>query len=69
MSHGPRTGRRRAGLCAVTLLATAALPPGVLLLLPHTAHAEYRAYELEVTDILDCKLNKRDKCRTARMIT
>ena len=55
---------RRAGLVALAVgLAATALS------LPALAHAEYRAYELEVTDILDCKLNKREKCRTARVIT
>ena len=33
------------------------------------ARAEYRAYELEVTDILDCQLNKREKCRRFRVST
>lgn len=50
------------GLIAATVLAAA-------LLLPMRAYAEYRAYELEVTDILDCKLNKRDKCKSSRVIT
>jgi hypothetical protein len=40
-----------------------------LLLLPYVAHAEYRAYELEVVDTLDCKLNKRDKCKSSRITT
>jgi len=55
---------RRAGLVALAVgLAATALS------LPAKAHAEYRAYELEVTDILDCKLNKREKCRTTDVIT
>jgi hypothetical protein len=33
------------------------------------ARAEYRAYELEVVDTLDCRLNKREKCRSARITT
>lgn len=31
--------------------------------------AEYRAYELEVTDIFDCRLNKREQCKTFRVRT
>jgi len=47
----------------VALLALlAALAPGA-------ARAEYRAYELEVVDTLDCKLNKREKCRSTRTVT
>src|SRR5262249_37160876 len=47
-----------------------ALAAGLLaLLVPYVAHAEYRAYELEVADTLDCKLNKRDKCKSARITT
>jgi hypothetical protein len=45
-------------------LVLAALP-----LLPRVAQAEYRAYELEVVDTLDCRLNKRDKCKSARITT
>jgi hypothetical protein len=51
-------------LLALALLCVAALTAGA-----GTARAEYRAYELEVTDILDCKLNKREKCRSAHMTT
>lgn len=28
------------------------------------ARAEYRAYELEVTDLYDCRVNEREDCRT-----
>ncbi len=59
------SGKARAG----ALLGAALLAVVALILLPRAARAEYRAYELEVTDVLDCKLNKRDKCRTARMVT
>lgn len=41
----------------------------LVLLIPYVAHAEYRAYELEVVDTLDCKLNKRDKCKSGRITT
>ncbi len=58
-------GKRRAG----ALLACAALAASALAALPRPARAEYRGYALEVTDILDCKLNKRDKCRTDRVLT
>ncbi|MCZ6473723.1 MAG: hypothetical protein O7E56_08430 [SAR324 cluster bacterium] len=34
-----------------------------------TVHAEYRAYELEVTDILDCRINKLEKCKRHKMLT
>lgn len=37
--------------------------------LPGTAHAEYRAYELEVVDLYECRLNKRNPCRTTRINT
>ncbi len=33
------------------------------------ARAEYRAHELEVTDIMDCRLNKREKCKRLRVRT
>jgi hypothetical protein len=33
------------------------------------AHGEYRAHELEITDILDCKLNKREKCKRFQVRT
>jgi hypothetical protein len=56
--------RRLSILLAAMLLMTAAHT-----LLPTAVRAEYRGYELEVTDILDCKLNKRDKCRSARILT
>ena len=31
--------------------------------------AEYRAYELEVTDILDCRINKLEKCKRHQIPT
>lgn len=33
------------------------------------AHGEYRAHELEIIDILDCKLNKREKCKRFQVRT
>lgn len=33
------------------------------------AHAEYRAYELEVVDLYDCRVNQREECRTSRVLT
>lgn len=33
------------------------------------AAAEYRAYELEVSDIFDCRLNKREECKRVRVRT
>jgi len=50
---------------AATMLVLAAL----LTALAPAAWAEYRAFELEVVDVLDCKLNKREKCRSTRTIT
>ncbi len=40
-----------------------------LLLWTAPAHAEYRAHELEVIDILDCRLNKRKKCKRNQVRT
>jgi hypothetical protein len=51
------------------LLAAGLLVAAALIALPRAARAEYRGFELEVIDILDCKLNKRDKCRTSRVVT
>jgi hypothetical protein len=39
------------------------------LLLGTAARAEYRAYELEVVDLYDCRANKRDPCRSTRLAT
>ena len=47
---------------AVLALALLAVCSGV-------AQAEYRAYELEVTDILDCRINKREKCKRFQVQT
>lgn len=33
------------------------------------ARGEYRAYELEVVDLYDCKLNKRKTCRSSKILT
>jgi hypothetical protein len=33
------------------------------------AHGEYRAYELEVIDVYDCAVNKRERCRRAAVRT
>jgi hypothetical protein len=73
---GVRGEAARAGVCfgartrsAATLALGALIAVAALITLPAIAHAEYRAYQLEVTDILDCKLNKRDKCRSSRVIT
>lgn len=65
MISGPRGGRRYAR----ALVTAAVLPLVAAVLAPRLARAEYRGYELEVTDILDCKLNKRDKCRSAHIVT
>jgi hypothetical protein len=40
-----------------------------LLLAAGAARAEFRAYELEVTDVLDCRLNKREKCKRFQVLT
>ena len=34
-----------------------------------SALAEYRAYELEVYDLYDCRLNKRVTCRSSKLLT
>ncbi len=41
----------------------------LLLLGAGSAFAEYRAYELEVTDIVECRLQKRDKCEPIRVLS
>lgn len=46
-----------------------ALLAGLLAAAAAPARAEYRAYELEVTDILDCRLNQREKCKRFRVRT
>lgn len=40
-----------------------------LLLAAGSASAEFRAHELEVTDLLDCKINKREKCKRFQVRT
>lgn len=45
------------------------LLPVALAMMPAVARAEYRAYELEVVDMYDCRLNKREKCRVNRVMT
>lgn len=37
---------------------------GLFGLIPKLAHAEYRAYELEVTDLYECRVSKRKDCKT-----
>jgi hypothetical protein len=56
---------RGAGPVSAAVLAVLA----VLAAGGRTARAEYRAYELEVVDVIDCKLNKREQCRSARVTT
>jgi len=51
----------RAGL-ATGLVITA-------LLLATPARAEYRAYQLEVVDLYDCRINKRETCHSAQVTT
>ena len=50
-------------------VAVAALLLGVMLAGSLPARAEYRAYELEITDILDCVINQREKCKQLRVRT
>lgn len=59
---------QRAGLVALAVGLVAGLAAAALAW-PAAARAEYRAYELEITDVLDCKLNKREKCRTGKIVT
>ena len=53
------SGARLAALGLLAAILLAALP----------AHAEYRAYELEVVDLYDCRINKRETCRSGRIST
>jgi hypothetical protein len=39
------------------------------LLLATTARAEYRAYQLEVVDLYDCRMNKRKECHSSQITT
>jgi hypothetical protein len=48
---------------AALACAAAMMRPGGL------ARAEYRAYELEVIDVYDCAVNKRERCRSAAVRT
>ncbi len=41
----------------------------LLLLGAGSALAEYRAYELEVTDIVECRLKKRETCERIRVLS
>ena len=50
-------------------LVAAGLSAAVLQGMAGTARAEYRAYELEVVDLFDCRLNKREVCRSGRITT
>ncbi len=54
---------------APRLLAGLLLAAGMLFLGDGSARAEYRAHELEVTDMLDCRLNKREKCKSFQILT
>ena len=54
----------RRTLPALLLLAAMWLAAGA-----GVARAEYRAYELEVVDLFDCRANKREVCRTGRVST
>jgi hypothetical protein len=53
---------RRLGIIACAVLAG-------WLLLAAPARAEYRAYELEVVDLYDCRMNKRTTCQSGRVTT
>ncbi len=46
-----------------------ALPVLLLLLGAGAAFGEYRAHELEVTDIIDCRLKTREQCKRFRVLT
>ena len=46
-----------------------ALACAVALLAAGTAYGEFRAHELEVIDLLDCRLNKREKCKRFQVRT
>ena len=50
-------------------VAVAVLALGMMLVGSLPARAEFRAYELEITDILDCVINKREKCKRLRVRT
>jgi len=52
----------RVGVLLALVLGALTLPAGA-------PRAEYRAYELEVVDLYDCRLNKREKCRVNRVLT
>lgn len=53
----------------IAAIGALVLVASVGLLTPSTARAEYRAYELEVYDLYDCRVNKRDPCRSSRLLT
>ncbi len=54
--------RKAWGLAGLTLA-------GLLLLGGAPAHAEYRAYELEVIDVVECRLAKQETCKRHRIST
>lgn len=62
-----RPARLISGLAALALVA--GLAAASLLAVPGVARAEYRAYELEIVDLYDCRVNKREVCRTGRTTT
>lgn len=51
------------------LVAAFALLAAWGLLAPPAARAEYRAYELEIYDLYDCRINKRVTCRKTKLLT
>jgi len=57
--------RRQAWLLAALL----GIFVGVLLLFSTPARAEYRAYEHEIIDLVECRLKKQKPCKTARVLT
>lgn len=54
---------------APRLLAGLLLAAGVLSLGDGSAWAEYRAHQLEVTDLLVCRLDKQEKCKRFQVVT
>lgn len=60
--RAPVAAMRLRYLLAAALLLLAVAAAG-------TARAEYRAYELEVVDLYDCRINEREECRKSRVTT
>ncbi len=50
-------------------MAAGALALGMMLIGSLPARAEFRAYELEITDILDCRINQREECKRFQVRT